>query len=96
MTWSAFYLICFLVGFGLSALTLLAGSVHLHLPHLHFGHGIHLAHVHGHAGHAGGHNSPAWFNFGTIAAFLAWFGGTGYILEHYYAVWFLEIGRAHV
>ena len=50
MTWSAFYLICFLVGFGLSALTLLIGSVHLHLLHLHFGHGIHLAHGHGHAG----------------------------------------------
>ena len=89
MTWSAFYLICFLVGFGLSALTLLIGSVHLHLPHLHFGHGIHLAHGHGHAGHAAGHNSPAWFNFGTLAAFLAWFGGTGYLLDHYYAVWFL-------
>ena len=25
---------------------------------------------------------------GTIAAFLAWFGGTGYLLEHYYGVWF--------
>ena len=36
MTWSDFYLICFLVGFGLSALALLAGSVHLHMPHLHF------------------------------------------------------------
>jgi membrane protein implicated in regulation of membrane protease activity len=83
MTWSAFYLICFLVGFGLSALSFLMGSVHL--PHLHFGHGIHLAHAHGHAGH----NGPEWFSFGTIAAFLAWFGGTGYLLEHYYAVWFL-------
>ena len=29
-----------------------------------------------------------WFNFGTIAAFLAWFGGTGYLLQHYYGVWF--------
>ena len=35
MNWSDFYLICFFVGFGLSALALLAGSVHLHLPHLH-------------------------------------------------------------
>ncbi len=80
MTWSDFYLVCFLVGFGLSALALLAGSVHLHLPHLHFHHGIHLPH--------GGRGSEApWFNFGTIAAFLAWFGGTGYLLEHYYHVW---------
>ncbi len=26
-------------------------------------------------------------NFGTIAAFLAWFGGTGYLLERYSNVW---------
>ena len=42
MNWSDFYLICFLVGFGLSALALLAGSVHLHIPHLHVHHGIHM------------------------------------------------------
>ena len=35
MTWADFYLGCFIVGFGLSLLSLLAGSVHLHLPHLH-------------------------------------------------------------
>ena len=45
MTWSTFYLICFLVGFGMSALSLLSGSVHLHIPHLHFDHGIHLGHM---------------------------------------------------
>ena len=85
MTWSAFYLICFLVGFGMSVLSLLSGSVHLHLPHLHLDHGVHLGH-----GHGGGNNSgAAWFNLGTLAAFLAWFGGTGYLLEHYYAVWFV-------
>jgi membrane protein implicated in regulation of membrane protease activity len=27
------------------------------------------------------------FNFGTAAAFLAWFGGTGYLLERYSNVW---------
>jgi len=86
MTWSDFYLLCFLVGFGLSVLTLLAGSVHMHLPHLHFHNGIHLGHAHGHAGAHGQYVS--WFNFGTLAAFLAWFGGTGYLLEHYYGVWF--------
>ena len=42
----------------------------------------------GHA-HGGGRSGPPWFNMGTIAAFLAWFGGTGYLLEHYYAVWFI-------
>ena len=86
MTWSDFYLICFLVGFGLSALALLAGSVHLHLPHLHLHHGIHVPH----ATSAGGRRAElSWFNFGTVAAFLAWFGGTGYLLEHYYGVWFV-------
>lgn len=85
MTWPDFYLICFLIGFGLSALTLLAGSLHLHLPHLHLDHGIHLGHVHGHGGGGG----ASWFNFSTMSAFLAWFGGTGYLLERFYGVWFL-------
>jgi membrane protein implicated in regulation of membrane protease activity len=88
MTWTEFYLICFLLGFGLSALALVAGSTHLHLPHLDFHHGMHLPHAH--AGGGGGNaNEVPWFNFGTLAAFLAWFGGTGYLLERYYAVWFL-------
>ena len=85
MNWSDFYLICFLVGFSLSVLALMAGSVHVHLPHLHVHHGIHL-------GRAGGSSQGAdlsCFNFGTIAAFLAWFGGTGYLLQHYYGVWFV-------
>ena len=84
MTWSVFYLVCFVVGFGLSALSFLVGSVHLHLPHLDFHHGIHLDHAHG-GGNAG---SAPWFNLGTVAAFLAWFGGTGYLLLQYYSVWF--------
>ena len=82
MNWSEFYFVCFLVGFLLSVLSLLAGSVHLHLPHLHL-HGAHIGH-----GHGGGRGA-SWFNMGTLAAFLAWFGGTGYLLEHYYSVWFL-------
>ena len=86
MTWPNFYMICFLIGFGLSVLTLLAGSVHLHLPHLHLDHGAHLGHGHGGGGGRGG---ASWFNFSTMAAFLAWFGGTGYLLERYYGVWFV-------
>ena len=89
MNWSDFYLVCFLVGFGLSVLALLAGSVHLHLPHLHLDHGIHVPHAHGGVGHGSAHGELPWFNFGTIAAFLAWFGGTGYLLQHYYRVWFV-------
>jgi hypothetical protein len=84
VNWSDFYLVCFLVGFGLSVLALLAGSVHLHLPHLDFHHGIHVPH----GGGAQGAELP-WLNFGTIAAFLAWFGGVGYLLQHYYGVWFV-------
>jgi membrane protein implicated in regulation of membrane protease activity len=82
MTWADFYLTCFLVGFGLSLLAMLAGSAHVHLPHLDVHHGIHVPHAHG------GIELP-WFNFGTLAAFLAWFGGTGYLLQHYYSVWFV-------
>jgi membrane protein implicated in regulation of membrane protease activity len=84
MTWADFYLVCFLVGFGLSALALLAGTGHLnlHLPHLHLPHGFHLPH----GGQAG---QLPWFNFGTLAAFLAWFGGVGYLLERYSGLWFL-------
>ena len=87
MTWADFYLGCFIVGFGLSLLSLLAGSIHLHLPHLHMHHGVHVC-THGGTG-GGGRADLSFFNFGTIAAFLAWFGGTGYLLERYYGVWFV-------
>jgi len=36
---------------------------------------------------AGASVSP--FNFVTLTAFLAWFGGTGYLLTRYSSVWFL-------
>jgi hypothetical protein len=85
MNWSDFFLICFLVGLGLSALALLVGSIHLHLPHLSIHHGIHAPH--GPSGFTRGSQLP-WFNFGTIAGFLCWFGGTGYLLSHVYGVWF--------
>jgi membrane protein implicated in regulation of membrane protease activity len=80
MSWADFYLTCFLVGFGLSVLATLGGSAHVHLPHLNVHHGIHMPHLHG---------ELPWFNVGTLAAFLAWFGGTGYLLQHYYSVWFV-------
>jgi hypothetical protein len=86
MTWADFYLVCFLVGFGLSALALLAGSGHLHLPHVHLSHGIHVPRI-SHGGAQVG--QLPWFNFGTLSAFLAWFGGVGYLLERYSRLWFL-------
>jgi len=77
MNWSELYFACFVFGFGLSVIALLGGSARLHVPHLHLHHGAH-----------GGQGAASWFNLATIAAFLAWFGGTGYLLEHYYGVWF--------
>ena len=86
MTWVGFYLLCFLVGFALSLVAFLAGTVHLpHMPHMHVDVHGDLAHAHGHAGDG----EMSIFNFGTIAAFLAWFGGTGFLLMRYSSIWFL-------
>jgi predicted Ser/Thr protein kinase len=88
MTWANVYLVCFLVGFFLSVLSALTGSTHLHIhvPHLDLHHGI----PHLDVGHAnGGSSEVSFINFGTIAAFLAWFGGTGYLLTEYSALWFV-------
>jgi membrane protein implicated in regulation of membrane protease activity len=84
MSWADFYLICFLVGFGLSVLAVAGGSGHLHLPHLHI-HGLHLPR----GAHGEGGGELPWFNFATVAVFLAWFGGAGYLLERYSVVWFV-------
>ncbi|MGH9688328.1 MAG: hypothetical protein ACRD5K_14685 [Candidatus Acidiferrales bacterium] len=68
-----------------------------HLPHVSGGHpGVHAVHapIHGpattfshhvtvsHHGGAGG-TQVSFFNFASIMAFLAWFGGTGYLLTRY-------------
>ena len=84
MSWSDIYLLCFIVGFSLSVLSFLAGAVHIHLPfkmHLpfHFGsHGQSGAIAKG--GSSGGGAHVSWFNASSAMAFLAWFGGVGYIL----------------
>ena len=84
MSWSDFYLTCFALGFVLSLLSFL-GSAHLHLPHI----DLHIG-GHAHAPHAGGGaGEVAPINFGTVAAFLAWFGGAGYLLTRFYSFWFL-------
>ena len=94
MTWSDFYLICFAIGFLFSLLSFIMGGLHLH---------GHWQHAHGFGGHAPAHSIPAArggsrgagrsvvspFNFFTIAIFLAWFGGTGYLLSRYSTVVFL-------
>lgn len=68
MTGELIFLGCFAYGFALSIIAFVAGSAHLHL-HLHHG-----AHAHGGAGK---------LNFGTIAAFLTWFGGAGYLMTNW-------------
>lgn len=89
MSWEGFYLFCFVAGFSLSVLALLGGTFHWSL-----GHGSHWPHFGSH-GAAPGHGAPdaaghgsslSPFNFATIMAFLAWFGGMGYLLT----------GRAHL
>jgi len=89
MTWETFYLICFVLGLSLTVLSFAGVFSHLHFGHFHLdlGHG----HGGGHAGHVstGGHAaqggkggiSPV--NGFTLAAFLGWFGGCGYLLERY-------------
>ncbi len=87
MTWETFYATCFVVGLLLSVLSFLLGAMHLHLPggvHLHGGH------IHAHAGQGG--RGGSYLNFGTVTAFLTWFGGTGYLLTRYSNIWvFLAI-----
>jgi len=104
MTWSDFYLLCFLVGFSLSVLSFLAGAVHLHLPfkwHLPFHGGHHGGHLHtgqncnapSHTSQ--GHSHLSWFNASTMMAFLAWFGGIGYILAtHSHLIGVVTMGIA--
>ncbi len=88
-----FFLVCFLVGVTFSVLSFLGGT--FHLPHFH----VHVPHIHlpvGHvampngaapaAGHVTGVHQGAdmpFLNFATITAFLAWFGGAGYLLMRY-------------
>jgi membrane protein implicated in regulation of membrane protease activity len=91
MTWADFYLICFAVGFLLSAISFLVGGLHGHLHLPHFGDAGGHAGGAGHSGAAGSHGgespvSP--FNFVTVTAFLAWFGGTGFLITRFSSIWF--------
>jgi hypothetical protein len=96
MTWSDFYLICFAVGFLFSLLSFVAGGLNLHghFPHVHGLHfdwgGTHAPAGNGGAAHAhpAATHSVSPFNLFTIAVFLAWFGGTGYLLSRYSTIVF--------
>jgi len=61
MSWQDFFLICFVVGFAWSIVSLLLGGLHLHLPKL----GIHGLHT---GAHAGGHISGVHIGHGHSGA----------------------------
>jgi membrane protein implicated in regulation of membrane protease activity len=106
MAWSDFYLICFAVGFLLSAVSFIAGGLrwHLYLPHLPHG-GLHVPTGVGHGPATGSAGAGAGasarpgvgkaargadvspFNFITLTAFLAWFGGTGFLITRFSSIW---------
>ena len=99
MTWADFYLTCFAVGFLFSLLSFLAGGLrwHLHLPHFSHVHAapqVHAAPGTAPSGQAAAGKGPATnvspFNFITLTAFLAWFGGTGYLLTRYSSLWVMS------
>ena len=82
MNWPAFFLGCFAVGFVLSVLSFVLSPLRVHF-HLHVPFAHHGPHLHTHVAHAGGGHAASGvspINFATLTAFLAWFGGTGYLL----------------
>src|SRR4051812_12485165 len=99
MTWPDVFVLCFLVGFLFSLVSVLSGHIHLHFHHggLHVHHGGAFHGGHASPGHnAGAHDGPhpggpahvPFLNVGTLAAFLTWFGGAGYLATRYYgALW---------
>src|SRR5437588_7536483 len=91
MNWEMFYLICFVVGFAFSVISFLSGTLdsHVHIPkHFHFRQGAahDPGHAHGTHGKVGGAHF-SFFNPLTLAAFLTWFGGAGYLLVHLRHIW---------
>jgi hypothetical protein len=101
MTWANFYLICFALGFAFSLLSFVLGGIRWHVPHgLGETHVHLLPHMHGGTGHGVAHAGAAKpgvaapghvsaLNPVTVAAFMAWFGGTGYLLTRFSTIWFV-------
>jgi membrane protein implicated in regulation of membrane protease activity len=78
MNWPQIFLGCFVIGFVLSVMSFSLGAMHAHF-HIHVPWG---QHVHGNLFHGGGHAQTIGpINLATITAFLAWFGGTGFLLN---------------
>jgi len=76
MNWQAIFLGCFVIGFVLSVLSFAFGIIdaHVHFP---WEARVHVGVDHVHVGHAHGVGP---INFATLTAFVAWFGGAGYLL----------------
>jgi membrane protein implicated in regulation of membrane protease activity len=94
MHWETFYLVCFVVGLTLSALSLFGVlgrfGGHMHIPHApHMPHAVHVPH----GGSVGasqtgsfsgrGCASIPWWNAFSIMVFLCWFGAAGYLLTRH-------------
>jgi membrane protein implicated in regulation of membrane protease activity len=100
MSWQAFYLGCFGLGFVLSLVSFMSGALHLHLPvkwHLHgiTGKGWHSGGLRSGTGaRDGGHHAATHFplfNSASLMIFLAWFGGVGFLLTTHARLWFLTV-----
>jgi membrane protein implicated in regulation of membrane protease activity len=100
MTWENFYLVCFLIGLILSVLSFFVGLLNLHIPGFES-----LHHMHPHAFHLhwdalqlphGELAGISPFNFSSLMAFLAWFGGAGYLLTVWGKLGLLAIGALSV
>jgi membrane protein implicated in regulation of membrane protease activity len=89
MTWTSFYLFCFAFGFLASLVTVVTGHLHLDFGTVDADPGA-LDVGDGGSGETSAHHIVSPFNFGTISAFLAWFGGTGYLITRFYRLWFVS------
>lgn len=85
MTAGNVYLLCFAFGLFWAIASLLLGSFRLHGR-------VHAAHVHSHAGHAAHPAAKAslgskfwgeFLNMHSLAIFLAWFGGCGFLMTRH-------------
>src|SRR6476620_2311318 len=88
------FLVCFLVGLCMTALSLVLGMGHfggIHLGHGGGGHAIvpgdggHMAAGHGGAGAETHTLSTGFLNLTTVMTFVTWFGGVGYLVARYTA-----------
>ena len=91
MHWETFYLVCFILGLTMSALSLLGGMGHWGGGHFHLPHGGHVPHFvkggamvqHPSGPAAQGGGSVPWWNAFSLMVFLCWFGAAGYLLSRH-------------